>query len=317
MTKRPRTATADPTARHPIAVVAERTGLSRDVLRVWERRYRAVAPTRSAGGQRLYSDEDVARFRLLAAATKGGRSIGQVAPLSSDELAHLVAGDELARPAVDARAAAKSHEEIVLAAMEFTRELRVAALDRELRRAIATHGLPAFLEVIVPGLMQRVGDEWHARRLSIAHEHLASMAVLAVVLDSLRAVPEAANAPRILFATPSGARHLLGAAVAAAAAALDGWSVVHLGADVPAADVVRATAECGASAVAMSVVYTDDAAATERDLLAVREGLPPHVRFIVGGAATERMAGLRDATGVVACATIAEFRTVLERERAA
>ena len=35
---------------HPIAVVANRTGLSRDVLRVWERRYNAVDPARSAGG---------------------------------------------------------------------------------------------------------------------------------------------------------------------------------------------------------------------------------------------------------------------------
>ena len=93
-------AAAEPApAGHPIAVVAERTGLSRDVLRVWERRYAAVAPARSAGGQRLYSDEQVARFRLLAAATGHGRSISQVAGLTDDELARMVADDELARPA--------------------------------------------------------------------------------------------------------------------------------------------------------------------------------------------------------------------------
>ena len=51
--------------RHPIAVVSERTGLSQDVLRIWERRYRAVAPTRTAGGERLYSDADVERLRLI------------------------------------------------------------------------------------------------------------------------------------------------------------------------------------------------------------------------------------------------------------
>ena len=53
------------TPRHPIAVVTERTGLSQDLLRVWERRYRAVSPTRGPGGQRLYSDADIERLQLI------------------------------------------------------------------------------------------------------------------------------------------------------------------------------------------------------------------------------------------------------------
>ena len=52
-------------ARHPIQVVARRTGLSADVIRVWERRYGAVAPKRVAGGRRLYSDNDIKRFQRL------------------------------------------------------------------------------------------------------------------------------------------------------------------------------------------------------------------------------------------------------------
>ncbi|MBR43506.1 MAG: hypothetical protein CME18_03760 [Gemmatimonadetes bacterium] len=39
--------------RHPIRVVAQRTGLSTPVLRAWERRYGVVTPNRSNGGQRL------------------------------------------------------------------------------------------------------------------------------------------------------------------------------------------------------------------------------------------------------------------------
>ena len=67
------------TSLHPIGVVAERTGLSLDVLRVWERRYGVVQPTRDEGGRRLYSDADIERLRLLAEATSGGRAIRQVA----------------------------------------------------------------------------------------------------------------------------------------------------------------------------------------------------------------------------------------------
>src|SRR5919206_4189304 len=87
-------------ARHPIGVVAERTGLSPDLLRVWERRYRAVEPSRSGDGQRAYSDADIERLRLLRLATTAGRSIGQVARLATEELARLVGEDEAARPRV-------------------------------------------------------------------------------------------------------------------------------------------------------------------------------------------------------------------------
>ena len=301
---------------HPISVVAERTGLSRDVLRVWERRYGAVEPTRSAGGQRVYSDDDVARFRLLAAATRHGRALSQVARLASDELVRLVAEDDLARPA-EATDSGVAHAETAERAMALTRALDGTGLDRELRRAIARDGLPVFLEEIVPQLMRRVGDEWHASRLSIAHEHLASAAVMAIVMNAVRAVPEMPGAPRLLVATPAGARHALGAALVSAAAALDGWTVVHLGVDVPAADIASAAAATGARAVAMSVVYTDDPAATARDLSAVRTALPARVHLILGGAAVAGMPELASEPGVVVCESIAELRSALAREAAA
>ena len=79
--------------RHPIKVVARRTGLTPDVLRVWEKRYSAVTPTRVSTGRRLYSDQDVERLLLLRRATLVGRRIGQVAALPTDELETLVDED--------------------------------------------------------------------------------------------------------------------------------------------------------------------------------------------------------------------------------
>ena len=66
-------------ARHPIRVVAQRTGLTPATIRAWERRYDAVAPTRSEGGQRVYTDLDVQRLRTLKALTDAGRGISMVA----------------------------------------------------------------------------------------------------------------------------------------------------------------------------------------------------------------------------------------------
>ncbi|MHB1313690.1 MAG: MerR family transcriptional regulator [Gemmatimonadaceae bacterium] len=296
-------------------MVAERTGLSRDVLRVWERRYAAVEPTRTPGGQRLYSNEQIDRFRLLAAATKHGRNISLVAGLGTDALERLVAEDEAERPAPLPESGEASHVELVRAVLELTRALDGSALDRELRRTMARHGLPVFLEAVVPTLMYRVGEEWRAGRLTIAHEHLASAAVLAIILEAMRAVPESSGAPRLLVATPAGERHAIGAALAAAAAALDGWSIVYLGVDVPAADIVAAAAASNASAVALSIVHTDDPDAAIRELHAVRASLAAHVPVIVGGATAVHLAGRLTEPGLMVCGSLAEMRRVLPCRR--
>ena len=298
---------------HPISVVSERTGLSRDVLRVWERRYAAVAPMRSLGGQRLYSNEDIDRFRLLAAATKHGRNIGLVAGLTTDALQQLVNEDEAERPEPITDSDGRTHTERVEAAMQHTRAFDGSALDRELRRTIARYGNPVFLEDVVPALMHRVGDEWQAGTLSVAHEHLASATVIAIILEATRSVPESPGAPRLLVATPASERHAVGAALAAAAAALDGWTIIYLGVDVPAADIVAAATTSNARAVALSLVHTDEPDYVLRELHAVRAALPANVPVVVGGAAAARMADRLTVPGLIVCDRIADMRGILPR----
>jgi DNA-binding transcriptional MerR regulator len=87
---------------HPVRVVTQRTGLSPDLLRAWERRYRVVRPRRSEGGQRLYSDDDIERLRQLHRAVLAGRTIGQVAKLDRNALARLVEADSPGSPATGA-----------------------------------------------------------------------------------------------------------------------------------------------------------------------------------------------------------------------
>src|SRR6187200_457957 len=84
-------------ALNPVRVVAQRTGLSPDVLRAWEKRYGVVQPLRSDGGQRLYTDAELERLSLLARAIAGGRNIGQISDLSLRELEDLITADETER----------------------------------------------------------------------------------------------------------------------------------------------------------------------------------------------------------------------------
>ena len=270
-------------ARHPIGVVAERTGLSPEVLRVWERRYEAVRPLRTDGGQRLYSDADVSRLRLLRLATQGGRSIGSVARLPEGELARLVGEDEEARAGLSAEEARAGAPDLA-AALALTRTLDADALESELDRAAAVLGAPHFLERVVAPFMRLLGDEWHAGRLSPAQEHLATAAVQRVVLRVLAAMRVEGEAPAFLVATPEHERHEVGALLAAAAAAAEGWRVIYLGASLPASEIAAAAVASGASAVGVSIILAESPTRVAAQLGELRERLPASVPLLVGGA---------------------------------
>jgi MerR family transcriptional regulator, light-induced transcriptional regulator len=296
----------DTRPRHPIAVAAERTGLSQDVLRVWERRYGAVEPGRAAGGQRLYSDADIARLALLHAATQGGRSIGQVVKLPSAELAALIDGDIAARgPARAQGAGDEIGVAVIESALGLTRTMEAGRLNDVLRRAAAEMGIPAFLEGVAAPLLRRLGDEWHAGRLGPGQEHLASSALHDIVIETMRSFMPGAGAPRVLVTTPAGERHVIGAALVGAAASVEGWAVLYLGGDLPAAEIIQAAASGKVRAVALSVVYVENRDLVIGEIATLRSRLPADVAIIVGGRGAERLRPDLMAIGVPVEASLA------------
>lgn len=299
------------TARHPIAVVAERTGLTQDVLRVWERRYGAVTPVRAAGGRRLYSDADIERLRLIHVTTRAGRSVGQIARLPTDALAQLAGEDVAAREQRDTAAPEPDDAGAVSAGLALIRSLDAARLEDELRRAAAVMGTSAFLETVAAPLMRRVGDEWHAGRLTPAHEHMASSALHDIILESMRGFAPRAGAPRVLVATLAGERHVIGAAIVGATAAAEGWSVLYLGADLPAAEIASAAGAAGAQLVALSIVHVADPEHVLRELRALRIQLPEDVIVMVGGAGAGRLEAAVSTLGVRVVTSVAELQSQL------
>ena len=298
--------------RHPIGVVAERTGLSPEVLRVWERRYDVVDPARAPGGQRLYSDADVERLRLLRRATQGGRSIGGIARLSMEDLARLVRDDDEARARREPDVAPEAPPPESLAeAVELTRSLDGARLETLLRRAIAVQGVPRFLESAAAPLLRRIGEEWHAGTITPAQEHLATRVVQRVVMGALAELGVPDDAPAFLVAGPAGERHEMGALLAAAAAASEGWRVIYLGTDLPASGIADAARASGARAVGMSLVFVEDRPRLLAELRDLRERLPLSVPLVIGGRAATSLERELKQTGAHLVADLDALRATL------
>ncbi len=307
---------ADLVPRHPIRVVARRTGLTPATIRAWERRHGAVAPVRSDGGQRLYTDRDVARLDLLRRLTDMGRSISAVAALSPEDAVALLAEDRAA-------AAASELPSTMGDATDFwtdqayarLRALDDAGLDSTLRRALATLGGHRFLAGVGAPLLRRVGTGWMSGEVTTAQEHLGSAVIeriLAEVADQSVASDESA---RLVVATLPGERHALGARLVAAVAALEGWRVSYLGTDLPPDEIGAAAAALGARAVAISMVADEALPANERSLVMLREKLDSEVALLVGGRSSTALDPRRLPAGVVLLRDLEELRLHLTADR--
>lgn len=304
--------------RHPIGVVAQRTGLSAHALRAWERRYGVVEPARSEGGHRLYSDADVEHLRLLHQLTRGGRQIGQIVGLSTEELRELLEEDRRAEarapgPEAPAGVGAEELDGFLTGAYAAVEGLDSDRLDSILRRAALTLSTPSFLDDFVLPLLGRIGQGWEDHELRPAHEHLASAVTARVAGWLMDAFEAAGEAPLLVVGTPAGQRHELGALSAAVAAASAGWRVRYLGPDLPADDVALVVRQTGARAVALSIVYPFRDSEVEAQLRRLRAELPDGLPLLVGGAAAESYAGALEDVEAVRLNGFRSLRSVLEQ----
>ena len=269
-------------------VVAQRTGLSPHVLRAWERRYGAVTPSRSEGGRRLYSDADLERFSLIRRAMAAGHSISMVAGLDDEALramAHEV--EEYAPPASSGgdTAIALEPNEVIERCWQHITDLDSTSLENRLRRAAVVFGTWELVTQVMIPLIHEVGERWHNGQISTAHEHLASGSITRVLSWVLQETATNGTSPTMVVATPSGERHELGAMMAAATAAMEGWRVVYLGADLPVEDIATASKDVRASAVALSVVYPETSVSGA--ITDIRSLLPGGTALIIGGVASD------------------------------
>lgn len=289
---------SDSTPRHPIRVVAQRTGLTPATIRAWERRYGAVRPSRSEGGQRLYSDQDVERLTLLRDLTDVGRSISMVAGLTDDEAHALLLEDRAAVTLPGPSANGEPSSGFIEQSYAYMLDLDAGGMERSLWRAAMSLNGRAFLGEVVAPLLERIGAGWEAGEVTPGQEHLGSD-VIDRVLARLSDPSRSPEGPRLVVATLAGERHGLGARLVSATAAVEGWSVTYLGTDLPVADIAAAANRVGASAVAISVVGSERLAQTLQALMTLRQLLRPGIDVLVGGRGAAMLDSDRLPRGVI------------------
>jgi methanogenic corrinoid protein MtbC1 len=224
-----------------IAALARRTGVQPDTLRKWEHRYGAIRPERSAGGQRRYTETDVARVEWLKARLEEGYRIGEAAALlgSADVGGAPQSADEL-REVLYGHVAANEAD----------------GIERALAQAFGMLSVEETLTQVIAPTLERIGNGWAEGGLTVAQEHLAST-VIRAHLERLLADTRGALRGVAVLACAPGERHELGLLMLAIMLRADGWQVAYLGADTPLADAAQLAQQLDARLLCVSATMTD------------------------------------------------------------
>ncbi len=280
---------------HTIADVERDTGLSKDTLRVWERRYGFPMPARDALGERQYDNEQLIRLRHIRRLIDAGHRPGRVVALPLEELAGLSTQrqEQRIQAQLPASPSQAPRQPEVRDDLSLTMELWLQMLRRQdahaLRQALARmlmeRGLARLITECVAPMNVQVGQEWIEGRLAVYEEHLYTEIVQSVMRQALGQLAQARtpSPPRILLTTLPGEVHGLGLLMAECFMVLEGCHTIPLGVQTPLPDIVTATATSGADIVALGFTASQNPRDVRAALEQLRERLPPHVEIWAGG----------------------------------
>jgi MerR family transcriptional regulator, light-induced transcriptional regulator len=294
-----------------IEAVAQRSGLSQHLIRIWERRYAAVRPVRTESNRRLYSEADVVRLALLNRAVHAGHRISDIATISTPKLEQLV-GKDFPNAAVSRAKGKGASPNFVELALNSITQFDSEELGAILSHAEVDLGQARALDQVVLPLMESLGRLWKEGDIRIAHEHMATAVIRNHVGALLASMRYPANAPSIVVATPAGQLHEVGALVVAVAAALEGWRPVFLGSNLPADEIAGAVQKSGARAVALSLVFPFDDPKLPAELNRLRRLLSDKVSLLIGGRAAEAYGNAIDSIHASRMTDIGGFRRQLD-----
>lgn len=264
-----------------IAALEYETGIGKDTLRVWERRYGFPRPGRDGNGERVYPPDQVARLRLIARLLSRGMRPGRLVGLDESALQELARSSAPApSPAV---AAGTTRERADLLAL--LRRHDITALRRSLQQAAVRMGLGSFVRDLVAPLTHEVGEAWMRGDIQMFEEHMYTECLLAQLRAAVSALgtQNSSGQPRVLLTTLPQEPHGLGLLMAETLLALEGCECVPLGVQTPILEIARAAQANRADIVALSFSPLLPGQQVLQGLAELRQVLPARVALWAGG----------------------------------
>ncbi len=291
-----------------IAAVERDTGLSKDVLRVWERRYGFPVPDRDNNGERCYPAEQVDRLRLIKRLMDLGHRPGKLIATPLDELSELAPRRSKA-PALAVPASHEGLDEL----LTLIKQHDAASYQQAMQQRLARQGLQAFVQDTVAPLTGKVGEYWEDGRFEVFEEHLFTELTNRLLRQAISTLPGGTRGPRVLLTSVPDEVHFLGLLMVESLFTLEGAECIALGTQMPLLEIGRAAEAHQADIVALSFSGAFPQRQIPGLLQHLRLVLPKEAALWAGGSGVARIAKI-DGVGLFntlddALAALAMWRT--------
>jgi DNA-binding transcriptional MerR regulator/methylmalonyl-CoA mutase cobalamin-binding subunit len=259
-----------------IAAVERDTGLSKDTLRVWERRYGFPQPLRDPNGERLYPPEQVDKLRLIRRLLDRGRRPSQIVTESADALAAMA-------EACCAKSCSADLDGKQALLLERIRLHSGGELVGLLQQLLLKQGLQRFAAQTVAPLAEAVGEAWMRGEIDVAEEHFFTEQVQNVLRGAIRASAGSGAQPRVMLTTFPDELHGLGLLMVEATLVPEGAHCVSLGAQTPLASIRAAAVDGAFDVVGLSFSLSYPLRRALDGLEELRAQLPDGIEIWAGG----------------------------------
>lgn len=271
-----------------IGELSRRVGVSEYVLRAWESRYGLLKPVRSAGGYRLYSEDDQNRVRRMQVHLAGGLAAAQAAQaaIAEESRKSLRIDGRVAGEGVDAAQQADVIADSADALRQALDAMDEPAAQKVLDRLLADLTVESVLRDVVLPFLHDLGERWEHGVVSVAQEHFASHVIRGRLAGLARGWGSGSGS-RALLACPPDEQHDLALLAFGIVLNRGGWRVEFLGGNTPMQDTLQVTSQILPSLVVMTAHRPERFAAVVPELSALA-ALAPLV--LAGAGASEELA---------------------------
>jgi len=262
-----------------IGAVERDSGIARDTLRIWERRYGFPEPLRNDKGERIYPAGQLRRLQRIRRLLDQGLRPGKVVVLDDAEL-------DLLEAKLYPDASSSDSIEHILSILQAgdADELEAALVEIHQQQ-----GMQAFITETATPLLRTVGERWAKGQLQIFEEHLLSEVISRFLNSEIVAMQKTSKKPRILLATLPGEEHTLGLLMFSAALSARGVNVINLGGEVPLEQIVLAVDRLNADVLGIAFSGAYQYENIRSNLTELRDTIPESVDVWLGGEGVKRM----------------------------
>lgn len=291
-----------------IASVSRETGIPKDLLRMWERRYGFPRPSRDQNDDRIYSSEQVEKLHLIKVLMDKGLRPGKLIHLEIEDLKNALIS------AQDPRQDELVPKQFSRNVLEVLKKGKPQDLSQIFNAELDKRGPLDFVLEFMSGCNHVVGESWRKGEVSVHEEHLYTEMLTKTLRRELGKQKKATEGPDVLLTTLTGEQHSLGILMVETILTQKKCNVINLGPQTPPAEILQAVNKYKIDVVGLSFSQSFDRSRAEEALLELRLALPKKVEIWAGGAALNnsklQQAGILIFTDLRKCLdAVDEFRS--------